>query len=206
MSSFGRSRRCTHIKVTGHRCGSPALHGEDFCYFHAYIIKRVSNCIDNAISPIALIESEEAIQVSLMNIIDGILKGTIELKRAQLILRAISIAERNSRRTRIGYNTSDMVRRVPEQTAQPVAAAPGTDLSHSQNDLCHSEPASAGEESARPRRHSTADAHPLTDRELNEQRAIHDLECSLENALRGNLADCKTVFEAAGLLDADGHL
>jgi hypothetical protein len=25
---------CRHIRTTGHRCGSPALRNEDFCYFH----------------------------------------------------------------------------------------------------------------------------------------------------------------------------
>jgi hypothetical protein len=87
MSTFGRSRRCAHIKVAGHRCGSPALRGEDFCYFHALILQRISARVHQAVSSIALVESEEAIQVSLITVIDSILKGTIELKRAQLILR-----------------------------------------------------------------------------------------------------------------------
>ena len=33
-------RHCTHIKVTGQQCGSPALRGEFFCYFHTRVIKR----------------------------------------------------------------------------------------------------------------------------------------------------------------------
>jgi hypothetical protein len=32
---------CTHIKVTGVRCGSPALRGEQFCYFHQRMIRGV---------------------------------------------------------------------------------------------------------------------------------------------------------------------
>jgi len=34
-------RNCTHIKVTGQRCGSPALRREFFCYFHTRVIKGV---------------------------------------------------------------------------------------------------------------------------------------------------------------------
>ena len=34
-------RVCTHIKVNGVPCGSPALHGEIFCYFHQRMIRGV---------------------------------------------------------------------------------------------------------------------------------------------------------------------
>jgi hypothetical protein len=246
MAAFGHSRRCSHIKVTGHRCGSPALHGDDLCYFHAHIIQRVRARIDHVMSPIALIENEEAIQVSLMTLIDSILKGTIEPKRAQLILRALSIAERNSRRARIGLNTSEMVRRVPQQPAeiaQPAVKATSPHFatpkachpSHSEEPVLSlpkepalslpkepalslpKEPALSlpkgpalplevsTEKSLTPAKEQSPDP-PLTDRQLNEERALHDIECALEGALRGDLHDCHTVFQAAGLLDPDGHL
>ena len=32
---------CTHLKVTGVRCGSPALRGEQFCYFHERMTRGV---------------------------------------------------------------------------------------------------------------------------------------------------------------------
>jgi hypothetical protein len=131
MSSFASSRRCSHIKVTGHRCGSPALHGEDLCYFHARLIGRIRARIDAVISPVAQLENEEAVQVSLMTVIDSILKGTIELKRAQLIVRALSIAQRNARHTRFQSCASDMVRRLPEQTALTTAQSP--------TEACHPE-------------------------------------------------------------------
>jgi hypothetical protein len=34
VNAMSNDRACTHIKVTGVRCNSPALHGEQFCYFH----------------------------------------------------------------------------------------------------------------------------------------------------------------------------
>src|SRR5580704_4442580 len=34
-------KNCTHIKVTGVRCGSPALRGEQFCYFHQRMLRTV---------------------------------------------------------------------------------------------------------------------------------------------------------------------
>ena len=35
------TRTCTHIKVTGVRCGSPSLRGEQFCYFHQRMYRGV---------------------------------------------------------------------------------------------------------------------------------------------------------------------
>jgi hypothetical protein len=32
---------CTHLKVTGVRCGSPALRGEQFCYLHERMTRGV---------------------------------------------------------------------------------------------------------------------------------------------------------------------
>jgi len=78
---------CTHIKVTGVRCGSPSLRGEQFCYFHQRMLRTVKGP-DSRIHHAALLESEEAIQASLMEVVNGLLRGTIELKRGELILRA----------------------------------------------------------------------------------------------------------------------
>jgi len=103
-------RTCTHIKVTGVRCGSPALRGEQHCYFHHRML------CDSRISHVALLENEEAIQVSLMEIVNSLLRGTIDVKRGELVLRALNTAVRNSRRVRF-ENRSDMVRELP---ADPV--------------------------------------------------------------------------------------
>ena len=84
-------RRCTHVQVTGHRCGSPALKQEYFCYFHTRMIKGVQTRVDSQIHPVALIESAEAIQAALMHTIDAILKGTMDNKRANLVLKALYI-------------------------------------------------------------------------------------------------------------------
>jgi hypothetical protein len=34
VKAMSNNRACTHIKVTGVRCNSPALRGEQFCYFY----------------------------------------------------------------------------------------------------------------------------------------------------------------------------
>lgn len=117
---------CTHIKVTGHTCASPALRGESFCYFHQRMIRGVPTPPKSRIHPMALIESEEGIQVALMETINAIIRNTIDLKRASLILRALSIAARNARNVRFDRSESQMVRKLPEPLplpAQPAAAS-----------------------------------------------------------------------------------
>jgi hypothetical protein len=117
-------RRCTHIHITGHRCGSPALKQEYFCYFHTRMIKGVQTRVDSQIHPIALIENPEAIQSAIMHMIDGVLKGTIDNKRAALVLKALYIAVRNSRNVHFRIRPDDMVRQVPNYAEQYLSEHP----------------------------------------------------------------------------------
>src|SRR5579864_3531318 len=65
-------RNCTHIKVTGVRCGSPAMRGEQFCYFHQRMMRGVATPPQARLHPIAILENEEAIQASLMEVINAL--------------------------------------------------------------------------------------------------------------------------------------
>jgi hypothetical protein len=112
-------RVCTHIKVAGVRCGSPALRGEQFCYFHQRMMRGVSTPPNARLHPIALIENEEAIQASLMEVINPLIRNTIDMKRAELILRALHIAVRNARRVHFNLKESEMVHEVPVYPAPP---------------------------------------------------------------------------------------
>jgi hypothetical protein len=72
------SGTCTHIKVTGVRCGSPALRGEQFCYFHQNADRGVRRPKQSRLHPIALIEDEESIQYALMEVINALMRNTID--------------------------------------------------------------------------------------------------------------------------------
>jgi hypothetical protein len=116
-------RNCTHIKVTGQQCGSPALRGEFFCYFHTRVIKGVQQRVDMQLHSMALLEDAEAIQLSIMYVVDGLVKGTLELPRARLILQALRIAARNAKEVRFDdcyYKDHEqkMVREVPDYARQ----------------------------------------------------------------------------------------
>ena len=93
-------RNCTHIKVTGQRCGSPALRGEFFCYFHTRVIKGVQQRVDMQLHSMALLEDCESIQLSIMHVVDGLVKGTLDATRARLIIQALRIAARNAKNVR----------------------------------------------------------------------------------------------------------
>jgi hypothetical protein len=116
-------RNCTHIKVTGQCCGSPALRGEFFCYFHTRVIKGVQQRVDMQLHSMALLEDCESIQLSIMHVVDGLIKGTLDPTRARLIIQALRIAARNAKNVRfddVYYRASEqpMVREVPDYARQ----------------------------------------------------------------------------------------
>jgi hypothetical protein len=110
---------CTHIKVSGVRCGSPALRGEQFCYFHQRMFRGVPTPPDSRLHPVALLESDEAIQASIMEVVNALARNTIDLRRADLILKALWIAVKNSRRSRFDIWASRMVTEIPNYPALP---------------------------------------------------------------------------------------
>ena len=112
-------KSCTHIKVSGVRCGSPPLRGEQFCYFHQRMLRTVKDPASR-IHHHALLEDEESIQASLMEVVNALLRGTIELKRAELILRALNTAVRNIRRVKFGLHSDEMVREIPDYPTPPL--------------------------------------------------------------------------------------
>jgi hypothetical protein len=124
MSLNKNIRVCTHIKVNGVPCGSPALRGEIFCYFHQRMIRGVRTPTKSRLHPIALIENEEGIQASLMEIINALVRNTIDFRRAQLVLRALHIAVKNSPRVHFDIYKSDMIHEVPNYPAAPAVQKP----------------------------------------------------------------------------------
>jgi len=112
-------KSCTHIKVSGVRCGSPALRGEQFCYFHQRMLRTVRMPPQSRLHPIALIEDADSIQASLMEVINALMRNTIDLKRATLILRALHIAVKNAARVRLAIEGESAVKEIPDYPSPP---------------------------------------------------------------------------------------
>jgi hypothetical protein len=113
-SNMANIATCTHIKVSGVRCGSPALRGEQFCYFHQRMHRGVRTPPQARLHPIANLEDEESIQSALMEVVNALMRNSIDLKRATLILRALHIAVKNASRVRFKLHGSDSVKEIPQ--------------------------------------------------------------------------------------------
>jgi hypothetical protein len=145
-------KNCTHIKVTGVRCGSPALRGEQFCYFHQRMLRTVKGPPATRVHHAALLEDEESIQASLIEVVNALLRGSIELKRAELVLRALNTAVRNIRRVKFAH-ASPMITQVPdypdvpdlevEEAARAEAARQATRAEIARATAAHLQPANA---------------------------------------------------------------
>jgi hypothetical protein len=124
MAAKSNPSACTHIKVSGIRCDSPALRNEVFCYFHQRMIRGVRTPPKSRLHPIAMLESQESIQAALMEIVNALVRNQIDVARARLVLRALSIAARHAGKARFDCWKSDMVNEVPEYPAAPPAVGP----------------------------------------------------------------------------------
>src|ERR1700722_11935406 len=140
-------RKCTHIKVTGQQCGSPALRGEFFCYFHTRVIKGVQQRLDMQLDSMALLEDCEAIQFSIMQVVDCLAKATLDPTRARLIIQALRIAARNAKNVRFDncyYEQGEqkMVRQVPNYARQYLIEHPeiGPPIDSKKKNTCSAHP------------------------------------------------------------------
>jgi hypothetical protein len=97
--------RCTHIKTNGTHCGSPALRGRRFGYFHKnWREQRVRlNTKRRANTSITLpvLEDADSIQVALMPVLRLILAGQIDTKMAGLVLYGLQTASLNLRQMQL---------------------------------------------------------------------------------------------------------
>src|SRR5438270_6282144 len=107
-------KTCTHIKISGVRCGSPSLRGQQFCYYHQRMHRGVRTPPQSRLHPLACIEDKESIQAALAEVINALLRNTIEMKRATLIIRALHIAVKNDARASARASAREMVKDVPE--------------------------------------------------------------------------------------------
>lgn len=121
--NMSNPKSCTHIKVTGIPCGSPPLRGEQFCYFHQHAHRGVRKPPQSRLHPIAIFEDEESIQASLMEVVNALMRNTIDMKRAELILRALHIAVKNARRVKFAASSANMIKEVPDYAPPNVGTA-----------------------------------------------------------------------------------
>ena len=117
MSSY-EAARCRHIKVSGTQCGSPALRGKKFCFFHQQDRQAKVECysdLPEATGEISFpyFEDAHSVQMVIRQVVQMILQKRIERKTAGLILYALQIASSNLKRL-------ELEKPLPEQVVSNV--------------------------------------------------------------------------------------
>jgi hypothetical protein len=198
--------RCTYIRVTGHACKSPALKEKNFCYFHERVIRGVAMPIGSRIDPMFILESRESIQYAIMEIMNAIDTGTMEHKTASLLLRALNIAERNSRRSRFHQRQPQTVKEVPNYGRQYLNEHPEYDDLPEQPLVAASVPAVVAQPIPPDSQRNPQTTLPVTlnlkassTRPAGWESELRKVRASINRALGGSLPDLISCFEAAGL-------
>ncbi len=92
-------RRCQHIKVNGIQCGSPAMHKENYCFFHdqCRVLSRQINMRFSEAGTITLptLEDANSIQLGLAEVMRLLVTNQIDHRTASLLLRALRTAAAN---------------------------------------------------------------------------------------------------------------
>ena len=94
-------RTCKHIKANGEFCGSPALRGREYCYFHLTVLGRRLRTQKHIMKgechylQLPTLEDADSIQLGVMQVMDALLRDQIDTKIAGLLLYGLQIASSN---------------------------------------------------------------------------------------------------------------
>lgn len=92
---------CRHIQTSGGKCGSPALRGESYCYFHSPLPEGESTVRATPQEPSSLrlalsnLEDCAAIQHAISEVASALANNHIGPKRAATFLYGLQIASQN---------------------------------------------------------------------------------------------------------------
>jgi hypothetical protein len=87
--------QCEHIRISGQRCGSPALRGEKHCYFHDHVHHPLRNGCH-----VPIPEDAASIQIGLGHVIRCLEAMPETPKTYALMLYALQTASTNLKRVR----------------------------------------------------------------------------------------------------------
>jgi hypothetical protein len=125
--------QCRHIFTDGHRCASPCLRQEEFCYYHHTTRKPIANPKQRrsrrSTFHLPLPEDRSAIQASIGEVLQRIASNDIDPRRAGLLLYGLQIASLNLPKPQT--LTKPEPQTVEEITIDPALGvlAPRTDIS-----------------------------------------------------------------------------
>jgi hypothetical protein len=94
---------CRHIKTNGRKCGTPALQGMPYCYFHnrMHNLARAPKPTPEEPVTLPVLEDSSAIQFALTQVIQGLTSKNLDPRSAGLCLYALRIATQHVQRNQI---------------------------------------------------------------------------------------------------------
>src|SRR5579864_3691546 len=93
---------CRHIFPNGKKCASPALTGQDFCYFHnnkrnQKTPSRKAGQPSAVVHQLQQLEDEVAIQLALSDVVLALAANRIDPRRAQILIYGLQVASQHGK-------------------------------------------------------------------------------------------------------------
>ena len=91
---------CRHILTSGHKCKSPALRGQAYCYFHT-ANRRFATTSTAAVDPLLIpnIEDAAGVQLAINQVFRGLASRRIDRRQAGVYFYGLQIAARLARKS-----------------------------------------------------------------------------------------------------------
>ena len=98
------TRHCEHVKTNGHFCGSPAMRGRNYCFYHLNLAghrlrleRYAAHGLRRPAIELPPLEDAAAIQLALMRVTEALLDGSLDHRTAGLVLYSLQTASCNLR-------------------------------------------------------------------------------------------------------------
>ena len=94
---------CQHIRDDNTRCGSPALRGQPFCYWHssARVVRKKKTVT------VPILDNPASIQLGLTQVIARLLAGELDPQVATIAINGLRIAAGNQKHMRIEWSLAE---------------------------------------------------------------------------------------------------
>jgi hypothetical protein len=130
IPDLSRDQQCHHYQApSGHRCGSPAMKGEYYCYHHLVKTNYRKNhrvLIDPEITRMELppIEDRASIFIALAAVVHRLAENTIDTRRAGQMIYALQVAMRALEPPRVAPSNKNGHSERAQRVEEPRGTAP----------------------------------------------------------------------------------
>lgn len=87
LKQANKAKRCDHVKTNGIPCGSPAVGGKQYCFFHELIHKKDHE--------LPIIEDQRSLHIAYLDLARSVSMQTISVAHGRLLLQILQSAGKN---------------------------------------------------------------------------------------------------------------